>query len=58
VSILLVGTAERTEMSVHVELPADLPDDGVPGRWPMVQNGFRNTVDRLAAELGRAPAPA
>ena len=58
VTIVLVANAERTEMSVHVELPADLPDDGVPGWWPMVQGGFRDTIDRLAAELERAPAPA
>ena len=58
VTIMLVGNAERTEMSVHVELPADLPDDGVPGWWPMVRSGMQDTVDRLAVELGCAPTPA
>ena len=58
VTIVLVGNAERTEMSVHVELPADLPDDGVPGWWPLVRSGMQDTVDRLAVELGNAPAPA
>ena len=58
VTIVLTGNAARTEMVVHVELPAELPDDGVPAWWPMVENGFRDTIDRLAAELGRAPAPA
>jgi uncharacterized protein YndB with AHSA1/START domain len=41
----------RTEMTVLVELPADLPDDGVPGWWSMVRGGWRDTVDRLAAAL-------
>ena len=58
VTIVLVGNAERTEMSVHVELPADLPDDGVPGWWPMVRGGMQDTVDRLAVVLGSAAAPA
>lgn len=58
VTIMLVGNAERTEMSVHVELPADLPDDGVPGWWPMVRSGMQDTLNRLAVELGSAPAPA
>ena len=53
VTIVLTGNAARTEMVVHVELPAELPDDGVPAWWPMVENGFRDTIDRLAAELGR-----
>jgi uncharacterized protein YndB with AHSA1/START domain len=56
VTIILTGNAARTEMVVHVELPAELPDDGVPAWWPMVENGFRDTIDRLASELGRAPA--
>jgi uncharacterized protein YndB with AHSA1/START domain len=46
----------RTEMTLRVELPAELPDDGVPGWWPMVRGGWRDTVDRLAAELGRTEA--
>jgi len=58
VTIVLVGNAERTEMSVHVELPADLPDDGVPGWWPLVRSGMQDTVDRLAVVLGSAAAPA
>ena len=58
VTIVLTSNAERTEMTVHVELPSDLPDDGVPTWWPMVQNGFQDTIDRLAAEFSRSPAPA
>ncbi len=48
-------TSAGTELTLHVELPADLPHDDVPGRWPMVRGGWSDTVDRLAAEL-RAPA--
>lgn len=42
-----------TELTVHVELPARLPDDGVPGWWSFAENGWRDTVDRLAVELDR-----
>ena len=45
----------RTELTVHVELPANLPDDGVPGWWSMVEGGWRETVDRLASELEHTP---
>ena len=45
----------RTEMTVHVELPASLPDDGVPEWWPMVSDGWRDTIDRLATALARTP---
>jgi uncharacterized protein YndB with AHSA1/START domain len=45
----------RTELTVHVELPANLPDDGVPGWWSYVEHGMRETVDRLAAEIVRRP---
>jgi uncharacterized protein YndB with AHSA1/START domain len=43
----------RTVLTVHVELPATLPADGVPGWWAYVENGMRETVDRLAAALAR-----
>ncbi len=42
-------------MTVHVELPATLPEDGVPGWWSMVRDGWRDTVDRLAVDLARTP---
>ena len=45
-----------TAMTLHVALPADLPDDGVPGWWPMFRGGMQATVDRLAAELTGTPA--
>lgn len=43
----------RTVLTVHVELPATLPADGVPGWWAYVENGMRETVDRLAAAVAR-----
>jgi uncharacterized protein YndB with AHSA1/START domain len=49
-----VGT--RTEMTVHVELPASMPRDRVEQWWSMgVREGWRDTVDRLAAELAGGP---
>ena len=45
-----------TEMTVHVELPASLPEAQVQQWWSMgVRDGWRDTVDRLAAELARTP---
>jgi hypothetical protein len=39
-------------MTVHVELPATLSDAEVHGWLSLrIQNGWRDTVDRLAAEL-------
>jgi hypothetical protein len=40
--------ADATELTVHVELPASLPDDGV---WSHARDGWRDAVDRLVAEL-------
>lgn len=53
VTVTLTTGHSGTEPTVHVQLPAELPDDGVPEWWPMVRNGWRDTVDRLAASLGR-----
>ena len=58
VTLCLAQTATGTDLTLHVELPADLPEDGVPGWWPMVRGGWSDTVDRLAAELDRTPAQA
>jgi len=55
VTVTLSQVDERTEMTIHVELPANLPDDGVPEWWSMVRQGMRDTVDRLAAALARTP---
>ena len=46
-----------TELTVHVELPATLPADGVPGWWAYVENGMRETVDRLASALAATSTP-
>jgi uncharacterized protein YndB with AHSA1/START domain len=54
VTVTLSQEGGRTEMTVHVELPASLPDDGVPEWWSMVRGGWRDTVDRLAAALASA----
>ncbi len=56
VTVTLTASESGTEMVVHVELPAELPDDGVPGWWPFVESGWRDTVDRLADEIARAAA--
>jgi len=53
VTVTLTTGHSGTELTVHVQLPAQLPDDGVPKWWPMVRNGWRDTVDRLAVSLGR-----
>jgi uncharacterized protein YndB with AHSA1/START domain len=54
VTLTLERDGGGTEMTLHVQLPASLPDDGVPGWWPLVRGGWQATVDRLAAETERA----
>jgi uncharacterized protein YndB with AHSA1/START domain len=54
VTVTLEQVDGRTEMTVHVELPASLPDDSVPEWWSLVEGGWRDTVDRLAAALASA----
>ena len=57
VTVSFDESARGTELTLHVELPASLPDDGVPGWWSFAKDGWRDTVDRLATELARrAPA--
>jgi uncharacterized protein YndB with AHSA1/START domain len=47
----------RTELTVHVELPASFSEDQVQEWLSMgIRQGWRDTVDRLAAGLARAPA--
>jgi uncharacterized protein YndB with AHSA1/START domain len=53
VTITLSELGDRTEMTLHVEVPAHLPDDDVPGWWSMAEGGWRDTVDRLEAKLER-----
>jgi uncharacterized protein YndB with AHSA1/START domain len=48
-----------TEMTVHVELPASLSEDDVREWFSIgVREGWRDTVDRLAAALARAASAA
>ena len=58
VTVTLDSADGGTEMTVHVELPASLPEDGVPGWWSHARDGMRDTVDRLAAALASAPSTA
>jgi uncharacterized protein YndB with AHSA1/START domain len=58
VTVMLARVDGRTQLTVHVELPATLPADGVPEWWGYVETGMRETVDRLVTALERAPANA
>jgi uncharacterized protein YndB with AHSA1/START domain len=53
VTVSFEGSERGTELTIHVELPATLTDDGLPGWWAYAENGWRDTVDRLAAALVR-----
>jgi uncharacterized protein YndB with AHSA1/START domain len=53
VTVTFEATGRGTELIVHVELPASLADDGLPGWWSYAENGWRETVDRLAAGPAR-----
>jgi uncharacterized protein YndB with AHSA1/START domain len=57
VTVLLSGDRGRTEMILHVELPAGLSEAEVEDWLSLgITNGWRDTVDRLAAELARIRA--
>jgi uncharacterized protein YndB with AHSA1/START domain len=57
VTVLLSRADEQTEMVVHVELPAALSEEGVQEWWSLgVRDGWRDTIDRLAAALARSSA--
>jgi uncharacterized protein YndB with AHSA1/START domain len=52
VTVTLAQVGEATELTVHVELPAAFSAQDMPEGWfGHVQNGWRDTVGRLAAEL-------
>jgi uncharacterized protein YndB with AHSA1/START domain len=55
VTVSLRDTEGRTEMTVHVELPAHLSDEQA-AEWMAlgINNGWRDTVDRLAAGMAHA----
>jgi uncharacterized protein YndB with AHSA1/START domain len=54
VTVVLREKNGRTELTLHMELPASMPDDGVPGWWSYVEQGMRDTVDRLVHRLAGA----
>ncbi len=56
VTMTLAQIRGRTEMTIHVELPATFSPDGMPEGWfDHIRTGWRDTVERLAAELAAAP---
>ena len=58
VTVLLSGKDGRTEMLVTVELPAGVSEDEAREWLELgVTNGWRDTVDRLAAVYPDAAAP-
>jgi len=56
VTVLLSQEDGRTAMTVHVELPTSLSEDEVQEWLALgIRDGWRDTVDRLAAALARTP---
>lgn len=51
VTVALSQVRGRTEMTVHVELPADLSGSYMPQWFDHARDGMRDTVDRLVAAL-------
>jgi uncharacterized protein YndB with AHSA1/START domain len=52
VTVLLSQEGGRTAMTVHIELPASLSEDQVQEWLSLgIRDGWRDTVDRLAARL-------
>jgi uncharacterized protein YndB with AHSA1/START domain len=59
VTATLTEVRDRTDTSVHVELPAGISEDRVRELSAMgVRDGWRQTVDRLTAELARTSTTA
>jgi uncharacterized protein YndB with AHSA1/START domain len=58
VTVTLTPIGESTEMRVRVELPAGLSEEGVREWLELgIRDGWRQTVDRLAAALRSTSAP-
>jgi uncharacterized protein YndB with AHSA1/START domain len=56
VTVMLSRVDGQTAMVVHVELPATLSEESVQEWWSLgIRDGWRDTVDRLAAALARTP---
>jgi uncharacterized protein YndB with AHSA1/START domain len=51
VTVTFDQTGERTTLTLHVDIPASYPDDGVPEWWEYAPMGWRDTVGRLVAEF-------
>jgi uncharacterized protein YndB with AHSA1/START domain len=57
VTMTLSRVSGRTEMTVHVAIPATMSEEGMPDGWfGHIRHGWRDTVDRLAAALA-SPSP-
>jgi uncharacterized protein YndB with AHSA1/START domain len=57
VTVKLTEVGGQTEMRLRVDLPESLTPDQVQEWWSLgIRDGWRDTVDRLAARLG-SPAP-
>jgi uncharacterized protein YndB with AHSA1/START domain len=57
VTVSLTEVGGRTEMSVHVRLPEGLSKEQAEEWLALgIRDGWRDTVDRLAARLTRTPA--
>lgn len=55
VTMTLSHAAGRTELILQVELPASMSEERMPEGWfGHIQDGWRETVDRLAASLSTA----
>jgi uncharacterized protein YndB with AHSA1/START domain len=55
VTVTFDRDGERTAMTLHVELPASVPEDSAPEWWAHARDGWRDTVDRLASAVARTP---
>ena len=57
VTVSLARNGERTELTVHVELPAHLAEEQVQEWLSLgIRNGWTDTVDRLAKTFARTSA--
>jgi uncharacterized protein YndB with AHSA1/START domain len=52
VTVTFEAEGGRTALTVHVEFPKTLADDGLPNWWKHAETGWHDTVDRLVAAIG------
>jgi uncharacterized protein YndB with AHSA1/START domain len=55
VTVTFEARAGRTDLTLRVELPAAMPDDGVPGWWRYAEHGWADTIGRLPEAPPTAP---